>query len=157
MGNQCRHNTSLNISPSFIANLMPTLSYCKSTNICSPNLLLLKVSRYEKLLFDPFALRLGSALHRYSFILHNAHEHHALPCFFAHALLCFALPAFALSPCPALSCHALSSPALSFPVLLTNSPISGRSKRKVLRLIHTYIHNTYTYIYIYYLVCHCTQ
>ena len=37
-----------------IANLMPTLSYCKSVNNCSPNLLLFKVDRYEKLYFDPF-------------------------------------------------------------------------------------------------------
>ena len=31
---------------------MPTLSYCKSVNNYSPNLLLFKVDRYEKLYFD---------------------------------------------------------------------------------------------------------
>ena len=43
LGNQCRHNASLNFPPRHIAYLMPILSYCKSTNNCSLNLLRLKV------------------------------------------------------------------------------------------------------------------
>ena len=128
---------------------MPTLSYCKSVNNCSPNLLHFKVARNEKLYFGPFflALRFGPALHICLFILHNAH--HALPCFLPTPCSAFALSAFNMSPCPALSCHvfpALSSTALSSPALTANSPISGRSDRKVLRLIYIYIYR-YTYIY----------
>ena len=128
---------------------MPTLSYCKSVNNCSPNLLHFKVARNEKLYFGPFflALRFGPALHICLFILNNAH--HALPCFLPTPCSAFALSAFNMSPCPALSCHvfpALSSTALSSPALPANSPISGRSDRKVLRLIYIYIYR-YTYIY----------
>ena len=43
-------------------------------------------------------------------------------------------------PCPAMSSPALSSTALSSPALPANSPISGRSDRKVLRLIYIYIY-----------------
>ena len=83
---------------------MPTLSYCKSLNNCSPNLLHFKVARNEKLYFGPFvlALRFGPALHICLFILHNAH--HALPCFLPTPCSAFALSAFDMSPCPALSC-----------------------------------------------------
>ena len=98
-------SASLNFSPRYIANLKPTLSYCKSVNIRSPNLLLPKVARYEKLYFGPFALRFGSSLHRCLFILHNAHEHHALPCFLP-------TPSSALL-CPLLLCP----PALHYPVM----------------------------------------
>ena len=122
---------------------MPTLSYCKSVNNCSPNLLHFKVARNEKLYFGPFflALRFGPALHICLFILHNAH--HALPCFLPTPCSAFALSAFDMSPalhCPAMSSPALSSTALSSPALPANSPISGRSDRKVLRLIYRYRH-----------------
>ena len=140
---------------------MPTLSYCKSVNNCSPNLLHFIVARNEKLYFGPFflALRFGPALHICLLILHNAH--HALPCFLPTPCSAFALSAFDMSPCPALSCHvfpALSSTALSSPALPANSPISGRSDRKVLRLIYyitiytisLYILYHYLY-YIYYI------
>ena len=117
---------------------MPTLSYCKSVNNCSPNLLHFKVARNEKLYFGPFflALRFGPALHICLFILHNAH--HALPCFLPTPCSAFALSAFDLSLCHDLSCTVL--PAL-FPVRScpANSPISGRSDRKVLRLIYIYL------------------
>ena len=124
---------------------MPTLRNCKSVNNCSPNLLLFKVARYEKLYFGPFffALRLGPALHSCLFILHNAHAHHALPWFLTTPCSAFALPDFDMSPCPALSCPVLSSSALTSPALPANSPISGRSDRKVLRLIYIYV---YTYL-----------
>ena len=133
LGKQCRKNTNLNFSPRYIANLMPTLSYCKSVNNCSPNLLLFKVARNEKLYFGPFflALRFGPALHSCLFVLHNAH--HAQSCFLPTPCSAFALSAFDLSPCPA-----MSSPALSSPALLANSLISGRSDRKVLRLIYIF-------------------
>ena len=119
---------------------MPTLSYCKSVNNCSPNLLHFKVARNEKLYFGPFflALRFGPALHICLFILHNAH--HALPCFLPTPCSAFALSAFDMSPCPAMSSPALSSTALSSPALSANSPISGRSDRKVLRLIYRCIY-----------------
>ena len=121
---------------------MPTLSYCKSVNNCSPNLLHFKVARNEKLYFGPIflALRFGPTLHICLFILHNAH--HALPCFLptpALLLLCPLLICPPALPCPAMSSPALSSTALSSPALPANSPISGRSDRKVLRLIYIYI------------------
>ena len=114
---------------------MPTLSYCKFVNNCSPNLLLFKVDRYEKLYFDPFllAVRFGPALHSCLFILHNA-----LPCFLPTLCSTFALP---LLICPS----AMTCPALYYSTLCpvrscpANSPISGRSDRKVLRLIYIYI------------------
>ena len=114
---------------------MPTLSYCKSVNNCSPNLLHFKVARNEKLYFGPFflALRFGPALHICLFLLHNAH--HALPCFLPKRPLLICPPVL---PCPAMSSPALSSTALSSPALPANSPISGRSDRKVLRLIYIY-------------------
>ena len=122
---------------------MPTLSYCKSVNNCSPNLLHFKVARNEKLYFGPFflALRFGPALHICLFILHNAH--HALPCFLPTPCSAFALSAFDMSPCPALSCHVFPCPVFYCPALPAKSPISGRSDRKVLRLI--YIYNIYIY------------
>ena len=115
---------------------MPTLSYCKFVNNCSPNLLLFKVDRYEKLYFDPFllAVRFGPALHSCLFILHNA-----LPCFLPTLCSTFALP---LLICPsAMTCPALYYPALC-PVrsCLASYPISGRSDRKVLRLIYIYMY-----------------
>ena len=117
LGKQCRHNTSLNFSPTYIANSKQSLSYCKYVNIWSPNLLHLKVARYAKLYYGRFALRFGSALHHCLFILHNAHEHHALPCFLptpCSALLCrfcsVPLPCTFL-PCPGFSCFILSCPA----------------------------------------------
>ena len=123
---------------------MPTLSYCKSVNNCSPNLLHFKVARNEKLYFGPFflALRYGPALHICLFILHNAH--HALPCFLPTPcsellLLCPLLICPPALPCLAMSSPALSSTALSSPALPANSPISGRSDRKVLRLIYIYV------------------
>ena len=124
---------------------MPTLSYCKSVNNCSPNLLNFKVARNEKLYFGPFFLG--------PFFL-------ALPCTFAYSYSTMPImpcPAFCPRPallllcpllicppaltCPAMSSPALSSTALSSPALPANSPISGRSDREVLRLIyiHTYI------------------
>ena len=123
---------------------MPTLSYCKSVNNCSPNLLHFKVARNEKLYFGPFflALRFGPALHICLFILHNAH--HALPCFLPTPCSAFALSAFDMSPalpCPAMSSYALSSTALSSPAQPAYSPISGRSDRKVLRLIYIYMYS----------------
>ena len=100
---------------------MPTLSYCKSVNNCSPNLLHFKVARNEKLYFGPFflALRFGPALHICLFILHNAH--HALPCFLPTPCSAFALSAFDMSPCPAMSCHVL--PCLPLPCLLLPCPL----------------------------------
>ena len=50
-------------------------------------------------------------------------------------LLCPLLICPPALPCPAMSSPALSSKALSSPALPANSPISGRSDRKVLRLI----------------------
>ena len=116
-GKQCRHNTNLNFSPIYIANLMPTLSYCKSVNNCYPNLLLFEVARNEKLYFGPFFLALcfGPALLICLFILHNAH--HALPCFLPTPCSAFALSAFDMSPCPALSCHVFPCPVFYCPVL----------------------------------------
>ena len=118
---------------------MPTLSYCKSVNNCSPNLLHFKVARNEKLYFGPFflALRFGPALHICLFILHNAHRP-SCPAFCPRPtllLLCPLLICPPALPCPAMSSPALSSTALSSPALPANSPISGRSDRKVLRLI----------------------
>ena len=116
MGKQCRHNTNLNFSLRYIANLMQTLSYCKSVNNCSPNLLLFKVARK---LFWPFF---------------------ACPAFWPcpaqlliHIAQCPSCPALFFSRRPALLllCPLLICP----PALLANSPISGRSDRKVLRLI----------------------
>ena len=129
---------------------MPTLSYCKSVNNCSPNLLHFKVARNEKLYFGPFflALRFGPALHICLFILHNAHRP-SCPAFCPRPtllLLCPLLICPPALPCPAMSSPALSSTALSSPALLANSPISGRSDRKVLRLIYIY---RYIYLYIY--------
>ena len=129
---------------------MPTLSYCKSVNNCSPNLLHFKVARYEKLYFGPFflALRFGPALHICLFILHNAHRP-SCPAFCPRPtllLLCPLLICPPALPCPAMSSPALSSTALSSPALPANSPISGRSDRKVLRLIYISI---YIYIYIF--------
>ena len=77
------------------------------------------------------AVRFGPALHSCLFILHNA-----LPCFLPTLCSTFALP---LLICPsAMTCPALYYPALC-PVRScpANSPISGRSDRKVLRLIYT--------------------
>ena len=118
---------------------MPTLSYCKFVNNCSPNLLLFKVDRYEKLYFDPFllAVRFGPALHSCLFIMHNAHN--AMPCFLPTLCSTFALP---LLICPS----AMTCPALYFPALCpvrscpANSPISGRTDRKVLQLIYISIY-----------------
>ena len=81
----------------------------------------------------------------------------ALPCTFAYSyctmpimpcpafcprpallLLCPLLICPPALPCPAMSSPALSSTALSSPALPANSPISGRSDRKVLRLIYIY-------------------
>ena len=94
--------------PAYEGNLMPTLSYCKSVNKCSPKLLLFKISRYEKLYFGPFflALRFGPVLHSCLFVLHNAHTQHALcpALLFPTPCSAFALPAFDLSPFPALPC-----------------------------------------------------
>ena len=96
---------------------MPTLSYCKSLNNCSPNLLHFKVARNEKLYFSHFflALRFGPALHICLFILHNAH--HALH--FAHALLCFCSVRFwyVPLPCPVLPCLPLPCLLLPCPLL----------------------------------------
>ena len=83
----------------------------------------------------------------------------ALPCTFAYSyctmpimpcpafcprpallLLCPLLICPPALPCPAMSSPALSSTALSSPALPANSPISGRSDRKVLRLIYRYRH-----------------
>ena len=111
-GKQCRYSTSLNFSPRYIANLIPTLSYCKSVNNFSPNMQSFKVDRYEKLYFDPFflAVRFG------------------LPCTFAYSyctmpMLIMTCPAFCprsalLFLCPLLICtSALSCPVLPYPVL----------------------------------------
>ena len=121
---------------------MPTLSYCKSVNNCSPNLLHFKVARNEKLNFGPFflALRFGPALHICLFILHNAHRP-SCPAFCPRPTLLLLCPLLICPPalrCPAMSSPALSSTALSSPALPANSPISGRSDRKVLRLIYIY-------------------
>ena len=140
---------------------MPTLSYCKSVNNCSPNLLLFKVARNKKLYFGPFSLPCVLAL----------------PCTFAYSyctmpimpcpafcprpallLLCPLLICPPALPCPAMSSPALSSTALSSPALPANSPISGRSDRKVLRLIYIYI---YRYLKVgFYLIkkyCSCPK
>ena len=98
---------------------MPTLSYCKSVNNCSPNLLHFKVARNEKLYFGPFflALRFGPALHICLSILHNAH--HALPCFLPTPCSAFALSAFDMSPYsdPVLPCLPLPCLQLPCPLL----------------------------------------
>ena len=108
---------------------MTTLSYCKSVNNCSPNLLHFKVARNEKLYFGPFflALRFGTMP--------------IMPCpaFCPRPALLFLCPLLICPPalpCPAMSSPALSSTALSSPALPANSPIYGRSDRKVLRLIY---------------------
>ena len=87
------------------------------------------------------AVRFGPALHSCLFILHNA-----LPCFLPTLCSTFALP---LLICPsAMTCPALYYPALC-PVRScpANSPISGRSDRKVLRLICIYPITLNGYIY----------
>ena len=119
MGNQYRHNTSLNFSSRYIANFMPTLSICKSVVNCSPNLLLLKVARYEKPYFGPFSLPCVLTLPctvAYSYCtMPTPVAHHALPCLLTTPCSAFALPDFALSPCPVLPFPAFPYPVLSCP------------------------------------------
>ena len=106
---------------------MPTLSYCKSANNCSPNLLLFKVDRYEKFYFDPFFPCRAFWPCPAQLLIHIAQ----CPC-----PLC---PAFCPRSALRLLCPLLICPsALPFPALPANSPISGRSDRKVLRLIYIY-------------------
>ena len=118
---------------------MPTLSYCKSVNNCSPNLLLFKVDRYEKFYFDPFFPCRAFWPCPAQSVIHIAQ----CPC----PLPIMPCPAFCprsalLLLCPLLICPsalpfpALSYPALSSPALPANSPISGRGDRKVLRLMY---------------------
>ena len=92
----------------------------------------------------------------------------ALPCTFAYSyctmpimpcpafcprpallLLCPLLICPPALPCPAMSSPALSSTALSSPALPANSPISGRSDRKVLRLIYICIYIPYHIEWLY--------
>ena len=122
---------------------MPTLSYCKFVNNCSPNLLLFKVDRYEKLYFDPFFP--CRAFWPCPAQLLNAYSYCTMPmpimpfpAFCPRSALLLLCP---LLICPsALPCPALSYPALCSPALPANSPISGRSDRQVLRLIYRYIY-----------------
>ena len=107
LGKQCRHSTSLNFSPRYIANLMPTLSYCKFVNNCSPNLLLFKVDRYEKLYFDPFFTCRAFWPCPTQLLIYIAQCPALL---FAHALLYFCSAAFDLSLCHDLSCTVLPFP-----------------------------------------------
>ena len=124
---------------------MPTLSYCKSVNNCSPNLLHFKVARNERnfiLALFFLALRFGPCPAH--LLIHIAQCPSCPALLFAHALLCFCLCPLLICPpalpCPAMSSPALSSTALSSPALPANCPISGRSDRKVLRLIYIYTH-----------------
>ena len=118
---------------------MPVLSYCKSVNNCSPNLLFFKVDRYEKLYFDPFFPCRAFWPCPAQLLIHIAQ----CPCpscpalLFANTLLYFCSARFLSVPllCPVLPCLTLPCPLL--PCLQT--PISGRSDRKVLRLIYIYV------------------
>ena len=96
---------------------MPTLSYCKFVNNCSPNLLLFKVDRYEKLYFDPFFTCRAFWPCPTQLLIYISH--HALPCFCPRSdllLLCrfWSVPL----PWPVLHCFTLPC-ALSAPALQT--------------------------------------
>ena len=114
---------------------MPTLSYCQFVNNCSPNLLLFKVDRYEKLYFDPFFTCRAFWPCPTQLLIYIS-QCPSCPALLLPTLWStFALP---LLICPsAMTCPALYYPALC-PVRScpANSTISGRSDRKVLRLIY---------------------
>ena len=118
---------------------MPTLSYCKSVNNCSPNLLHFKVAETRNFILALFSLLCVLALpctFAYSYCTMPI-----MPCLAfcprpALLLLCPLLICPPALPCPAMSSPALSSTALSSPALPAKFPISGRSDRKVLRLIY---------------------
>ena len=117
---------------------MPTLSYCQFVNNCSPNLLLFKVDRYGKLYFDPFFTCRAFWPCPTQLLIYIS-QCPSCPALLLPTLWStFALP---LLICPsAMTCPALYYPALC-PVRScpANSTISGRSDRKVLRLIYIYI------------------
>ena len=116
---------------------MPTLSYCKFVNNCSPNLLLFKVDRYEKLYFDPFFTCRAFWPCPTQLLIYISQCPSCPALLFAHALIYFCSAAFDLSLCHDLSCTVLPCPVPG-PSCPANSPISGRSDRKVLRLIYIY-------------------